>query len=70
MKARNDSLSKRTSVTLAGGTVIGAQQRSITYQDITGPIYRMIKAVASTSFNRIGIVLHQLALIISLISPR
>jgi len=58
MKARNDSLSKRTSVTLADGTVIGAQQRSLTYQDITGPIYRMIKAVVSTSFNRIEILYY------------
>ena len=58
MKARNDSLSKRTSITLADGTFIGAQQRSITYQDISGPIYRMVKAMVSTRFYHIEILYH------------
>jgi hypothetical protein len=58
MKARYDSLSKRTSITLADGTFIGAQQQNITYQDIAGPIYRMVKAVVSTRFNRIEILYH------------
>lgn len=45
MKSINDAMSENASICLADGTVIGAQQRSIRYRDVSGPIYRMLKAV-------------------------
>ncbi len=47
MKAINDAMSTNASISLADGTKLGAQQRSIRYQDVSGPIYRMIKAIVS-----------------------
>ena len=50
MKSINDSMSEHASITLADGTVIGAQQRKIRFPDVSGPIYRMIKAVVSKTY--------------------
>jgi len=47
MRTINESKSEHASITLADGTIIGAQQRSIRYQDVSGPIYDMIKSIAN-----------------------
>jgi hypothetical protein len=47
MRTIDESKSEHASITLADGTIIGAQQRSIRYQDVSGPIYDMIKSIVS-----------------------
>ena len=48
MRAINDAfMSPNATVSLADGTVVGSLHRSVRYQEITGPIYRMMKDVVS-----------------------
>jgi hypothetical protein len=58
MKSINDSMSEHASITLADGTVIGAQQRRIRYQDVSGPIYTMLKAVVSIIYTEKMSLMH------------
>jgi len=47
MRAINDAfMSPNATVSLADGTVVGSLHRSVRYQEITGPIYRMMKDVS------------------------